>query len=133
MYSFSYDEDHALLTVMQRGYWSIAIFRDFERDFLTQHAQIRARRNSYRVLADCRDYPVQSAEIGEAFGVLFNTLMAENTAPYAIVIGSMLNKIQARRALPFANIRLFSDLREANDWLFEGSPGTATPPAGNAA
>jgi|EndMetStandDraft_4_1072995.scaffolds.fasta_scaffold273760_2 hypothetical protein len=134
MHSFSYDEGSALLTIVQQGYWSMADFRDYERDFLTWHERIRKRRKNYRVLADCRDYPVQSAEIGEAFGALFNTLMAQNDAPYAIVVASMLNKLQARRALPFANIQLFSDLREAQDWLFVGDNGgtTPTPSAGTA-
>ncbi|MFA5966414.1 MAG: hypothetical protein WC804_20545, partial [Sphingomonas sp.] len=88
------------------------------------------KRKSYRLLADCRDYPVQSVEIGEAFGILFDKLMPQNDAPYAIVVASMLNKLQARRALPFANIQLFSDLNEARDWLFasddSGMPATGT-------
>lgn len=130
MHSFSYDEGRALLTIVQQGYWSMADFREFERDFLAWHARIRLKRKSYRVLADCRDYPVQSVEIGEAFGILFDKLMPQNDAPYAIVVASMLNKLQARRALPFANIQLFSDLNEARDWLFasddSGMPATGT-------
>jgi hypothetical protein len=134
MHSFSYDEDRAVLTVVQQGYWSMADFRAFERDFLIWHARIRKQRKNYRVLADCSDFPVQSAEIGEAFGALFTTLRPENDAPYAIVVASMLNKLQARRALPFANIELFSDLREAQDWLFAGGgSAAATPPSAGAA
>ncbi len=79
-------------------------------------------RKHYRVLADCRDYPVQSTEIGEAFGALFGKLMAENNGHYAIVAGSTLNKIQAKRAIPQANVQVFSDVDEAMTWLFaEGS------------
>jgi hypothetical protein len=117
MHSFSYDESQALLTVVQQGYWSIADFRAFEHDFLIQHARIRVKRRSYKVLADCRDYPVQPPEIGAAFGVLFEKLMGENKGPYAIVAASALNKMQARRALPFPNIQIFTDLDEAKSWL----------------
>jgi hypothetical protein len=119
MYSFSYDEGRTLLTVVQAGYWSIEEFREFEREFLAQHEKIRRRHKSYRVLAECRDYPVQSAEIGQAFGVLFEKLMAENKAHYAILTSSALNKIQAKRALPYDNIEFFADEAEAMAWLFE--------------
>lgn len=131
MHSFSYDEGRALLTVVQQGYWSMADFRDFERDFLAWHARIRLKRKNYRVLADCRDYPVQSAEISEAFSTLFGKLMPQNDAPYAIVVASMLNKMQARRALPFANIQVFANLDEARDWLV-AADASGTPPTGTA-
>jgi len=63
MHSLSYDEGRALLTAVQQGYWSMADFRAFERDFRAHDASIRAKRRSYRVLALCHDFPVQSAEI----------------------------------------------------------------------
>jgi hypothetical protein len=122
MFSFSYDPERVLLTVVQKGYWSMAVFHDFEREFLAQHNRIRLARKSYRVFADCRDYPVQSTEIGEAFGKLFLKLMNENKGHYAIIAASTLNKIQAKRAIPQPNVQVFSDPDEAMDWLFlEGS------------
>lgn len=122
MFSFSYDPTRVLLTVVQKGYWSMPVFRDFERDFLRNHDRIRLTRKCYRVFADCRDYPVQPTEIGEAFGTLFLKLMDENKGHYAIIAASTLNKIQAKRAIPHPNVQVFSDADEAMDWLFlEGS------------
>jgi hypothetical protein len=118
-YSFSYEESKVLLRLIQAGYWTIDEFRAFEREFLARHARIRAKHKGYRVLADCRNYPVQSAEIGQAFAALFEKLMAENKAHYAILTPSVLNKIQARRALPYENIEIFADEDEAMAWLFE--------------
>ncbi len=118
MFSFSYDPGRALLTVVQKGYWTIAEFRDFEREFLAHHDRIKLARKSYRVLADCRDYPVQSSQIGEAFGQMFGKLMAGNAGHYAIIAGSTLNKIQAKRAIPQPNVQVFSDTEEAMTWLF---------------
>ncbi len=119
MFSFSYDPARILLTVEQKGYWTMPVFRDFEREFLAQHDRIRLTRKAYRVFADCRDYPVQSTEIGEAFATLFGRLMAENRGHYAIVAGSTLNKIQAKRAIPHSNVLVFSDPDEAMEWLCE--------------
>ncbi|HEY1124822.1 MAG TPA: hypothetical protein VGE65_04260 [Sphingobium sp.] len=118
MFSFSYDPERVLLTVVQKGYWSMAVFRDFERDFLVQHDKIRIAHKNYRVFADCREYPVQSIEIGEAFSKLFMKLMDENKGHYAIVVASTLNKIQAKRAIPQPNVQAFSDPEEAMEWLF---------------
>jgi hypothetical protein len=125
MFSFSYDPGRVLLTVVQKGYWSMDVFRDFERDFLLQHDRIRPAHKNYRVFADCREYPVQSTEIGEAFGKLFMKLMAENKGHYAIIAASTLNKIQVKRAIPQPNVQVFSDTEEAMEWLFiDGSlPG----------
>lgn len=122
MFSFSYDPGRVLLSIVQKGYWSMAVFRDFEREFLAHHQRIKLGRKSYRVFADCREYPVQSTEIGEAFGKLFMKLMDENKGHYAIMAASTLNKIQAKRAIPQPNVQVFSDTEEAMEWLFvEGS------------
>jgi len=118
MFSFSYDPARVLLSVVQRHYWAMPVFRDFEREFLFHHDRIRLTRKHYRVLADCRDYPVQSTEVGEAFGRLFGKLMSENSGHYAIIASSTLNKMQAKRALPQANVQVFSDVDDAMRWLF---------------
>ena len=124
MFSFAYDPERVLLTVVQTGYWPMAVFRDYEREFLLHHDRIRLTHKNYRVFADCRDYPVQSTEIGEAFGALFGKLMSENKGHYAIIAASTLNKIQAKRAIPQPNVQVFSDPDEAMAWLFEeGSLG----------
>lgn len=121
-YSFSYDEDRILLTVMQRGYWSIETFRAFEAEFLSYHAEIRRWHRHYRVFAECAEFLVQSNEIGQAFAVLFEKLMAENHGHYAIIAGSTLNRIQAKRVIPQPNVEVFTDRDEAMAWLFE--PGS---------
>lgn len=118
MFSFSYDPERILLTVVQKGYWTIPVFREFEKEFLALHDKIRVQSRNYRVIADCRDYPVQSTEIGEAFGKLFMKLMDQNKGHYAIIAASTLNKMQAKRAIPQANVQVFSEMDEAMEWLF---------------
>ena len=121
MFRFAFDRDQILLHVVQQGYWTLAEFRAFEAEFLTLHATIRKTSPSYRVMADCHDFPVQSAEISEAFRIMFEKLMAENHGRYAIVIGSILNKLQAKRALPQPNVQVFADPDEAMRWLEGGA------------
>ena len=122
MYSFSYDAGQNLLTVVQQGYWSMDEFRAYERDYLAHHQQIRKQHRNYRVLADCRDYPIQGADVGVAFATLFDRLMSENRGYVVILTLSALSKIQAKRAIPYANVQVFSDIDQAKEWLFvEGS------------
>lgn len=119
MFSFSYDPDRVLLSIVQRGYWSLPVFLDYEREYLAHHDQIRLHRRSYRVFADCSDYPVQSVEVGEGFARLFDRLMRNNHGRYAILTSSTLNKMQAKRAIPQENVQVFSDREAAMAWLFE--------------
>lgn len=121
MFSFSYDPNRTLLSIVQQGYWTVEEFRDYERQFRTHHRAILQEHGSYRVVADCREYPVQSPEVSLAFEKLFQTLMAENHGHYAIVVGSALNRIQARRVIPHTNVEIFSpdEWDRAVDWVFE--------------
>ena len=122
MFSFSYDPGRILLTVVQRDYWSMTDFRAYEREYLAHHDLIRQHNRNYRVFADCRDYPVQSVEVGDAFALLFDKLMRENRGHCAILTPSTLNKMQAKRAIPYDNVRTFSETEDAMAWLFaEGS------------
>jgi len=119
-YSFSYDERRNLLSVKQSGYWALETFRAFEQEFLGWHAKIRARHDRYCVIAECADYRVQSNEVGEAFGRFFTRLMAENLGRYAILVGSTLNAMQAKRVFPQPHVQVFTDRDAAMAWLFEG-------------
>lgn len=119
MFDFSYDPDRNLMRLVQEDYWSLADFRAFESEFTKLHTTIRRTNQNYRVLADCRDFPVQSAEISEVFGAFFDRILNENKGRYAIVASSMLNKLQAKRALPQPHVQIFTDPDEAMTWLFE--------------
>lgn len=121
MFQLSYDPDRILMSVVQQGYWSMAEFREFEAEFSKLHNDIRKQHRNYRVMADCRDFAVQSPEIGQAFGVMFGKLMAENMGHYAILLQTTLNKLQAKRAIPQAHVQTFTDWDEAMTWLFEES------------
>jgi len=121
-YSFAYDEGRALLTVTQRGYWSIETFRAYEREFLHWHDKISTQRCNYRVFSECAEFKVQSNEVAAAFAVLFAKLMDQNHGHYAIIAGSALNRIQAKRVIPHPNVEVFTNRDEAMAWLFE--PGS---------
>jgi hypothetical protein len=61
---------------------------------------------------------VQSAEVGEAFRLLSNRLMADHEIRCAIVADKTLGKLQAQRAMPQSNVCVFLQEDEARAWLF---------------
>jgi hypothetical protein len=126
-YQFSYDEDRTLMTIVQNGYWSMETFHAFEAEFLAWHRKIFARHKDYRVIAECADFQVQSTEVGLGFAGLFERLMAEYRGRYAIIAGSAMNKLQARRVIPHANVQIFTkeEHEQAMAWLFEPSKDEA--------
>ena len=122
-YQFSYDDDRTLMTIVQSGYWSMETFHAFEAEFLARHQEIFARHKNYRVLAECAEFKVQSNEVGVGFAQLFERIMAEFRGRYAIIAGSTMNKLQARRVIPYANVEIFTkeERQQAMTWLFEPS------------
>jgi hypothetical protein len=114
MYRINFDEDERTLRLLLTGLWTRAIFDAFAADF---RAALR-RDGPFVILSDCRGYPVQSSEVGVAWA----GLLGEDSAirsPYAVVAGSMLNKLQAERALTVPTLRVFLDMAEARAWLDE--------------
>jgi hypothetical protein len=118
MYSISYDADRVLLTVVQNGYWTMPVFRSFEQTFVQHHTQIRTKAKCYRVLADCRNFAVQSTELGDAFGAFYAKILSQNKGHFAVVTTSMLSKMQAKRALPQPHVQVFDEWDDAMQWLF---------------
>ena len=119
-YQFSYDEGRKLVTIVQNGYWSMETFQAFKLEFLALHRKAFVRNKDYRVLADCSQFKVQSNEVGLGFTEVFEHVMREYRGRYAIIAGSTMNKMQARRFLPYRQMEVFGqDERDrAIDWLF---------------
>ncbi len=122
-YQFAYDDDRAFMTIVQNGYWSMETFHAFEAEFLARHRTICAMRRDYRVIAECADFQVQSIEVGLGFAALFERIMAEYRGRYAIIARSTMNKLQARRFIPYANVQIFTqaEREQAMAWLFAPS------------
>lgn len=119
MYEIEFDAARRLFIVRAEGFWSLGTIAGFSAAALAQGAWARARHGRYAVLADARAFPVQSAEVARAFEMLVAKSIALSDAPYAVVLGSMLAKMQADRVVNGPNCRTFLDLAEAEGWLEE--------------
>ena len=117
VFTIRWDPEAAVLRVMQQGFWSMADFQAFHAQFSAHHERLMRTHGRYRILSDCENFPVQSAEVAEGFRTRFMRFLAENPGRCAIVAGSVLNKLQARLVLPQSQVRTFLHRAQALAWL----------------
>lgn len=116
MYNIEHDPGSNIVNLRLTGFWTLETIDRFTKEFGALATGLARAKRPFVVLSDCREYPVQSAEIGEAW----SRILGSNpivTVPYAVVVRSVLNKLQAERALTAPNVRLFTELHDALDWL----------------
>jgi len=119
MYSVTYDPEAGIIRMAVSGFWEVGMVDDLAAELKPALALARASCGQVLVLSDARDFPVQSAEVGMAFGKL-----EMETGPLrdrmAMVVGSTLAKMQGQRAVAGSVTAFFTSVDEAEAWLAEG-------------
>lgn len=116
-FSLAMDEGAARLTVTVRGFWSAPQVAAFLGALGPAARAFRERHARYAVLVDATDFPVQSAEVGQAFHALLEAGAARTRGRTAVLVTGSLNRFQATRVLAGPNIGVFLDREEADAWL----------------
>lgn len=116
MFQIAYDRASKTLNLRLSGFWTRDTMDRFLRQFGAEVAHLARAKIPYVVLSDCRDYPVQSTEILHGWSRVLGPVPMVDV-PYAVVVPSMLNKLQAERCLTAPNVRVFSDMDDALEWL----------------
>ena len=116
MYEMHYEEDTQILHLRLTGFWTDATMVSFKNEFMPLVQKITRAKADFVVLSDCRDYPVQSRDILIAWATMLGPDPAV-TAPYAIIVGSVLNKLQAERGLTAPNVKIFTSMEAGTAWL----------------
>jgi len=119
MYQFALDPDKHRLLIVLNGFWTMKDFANYEDELVSSSHRAAAMWPDYDVLSDARNFPVQSNEVSAAFCDTGNRLGAEHKRPCAIVVGSMLNKLQAQRMNTNGLIQTFTTMEAAEAWLEE--------------
>lgn len=117
-HTIRFHPDEALLAIRLSGFWSMADFRSFADDLATVLQRLDEAGVRFDTLSDSADFPVQSADVAEAF-VGVSAMMGHRSGRCAIVVAGRLNQLQAQRALAHDRIRVFLDAGEARRWLLE--------------
>lgn len=117
MYSFRFDANARILHIRTEGMWTVATLAAYAAESLMRGAALKLRYRRFSVIADVRDFPVQTAEVAKAFELLMAKSADLITAPSAIVVSSMLSKLQAERVGKHPLMRVFLDHDQAVAWV----------------
>ncbi len=119
MYSIAYDEQRRQVTATLRGFWNPDTVARYAADLFAVIGRIDRSRGPFHMLARSAELAIQSPETVKAFNEFMAEFEQRSTGRVAITVGTMLNKIQASRALANHRIRIFVDEDEALAWLSE--------------
>lgn len=116
MYDIRSDARTGTVFLTLRGFWTLDTFHRFSEELKAEIIRLRGRHGKVKVLSDSREFPVQSHDVMEAFAQSFRKPTGNRTA---IIVGTMLNKMQAERTLGSPGLRVFLSVEEARAWLEE--------------
>ena len=121
MYSIDHDLRANMLRLRLTGFWTVAEVHAFADDFLAAVSRITRINPNLVIISDCRDYPVQSTEVTMTYAERLGPA-AGMRQPFAVVVGSMLAKLQADRVMEAPNLRAFLSIADAEAWLEDVRP-----------
>lgn len=118
-YTIIYDAETEVLALRVVGLWSPLVLASFGTALLAKTTWLKMRGQRYDVLSDSRNFAVQTGIVARGFERMMARGVHANVGHMAIVVGSVLNKLQATRSLQHERLRVFLDLAEAQDWLIQ--------------
>ena len=103
-----------------RGLWTMADVAGFVSALRAATVSLGAPPYQHDGLCDSRDFKVQPRDVSEALGKIDDATRGMREGRTAIVVGSMMNKLQAERTLKSAGTRVFLTMEDAEAWLNDG-------------
>ena len=126
MYSIKFDPPSRTLHLSLDGFWTSVTLASFAAELLVETTALHLRYGSYAILSDSSRFPVQSPEVAAGFDGIMKRGAEVHNGPTAIVVASILNKMQAERSVRGPNVRVFLSADEARGWIEEWHPERAT-------
>ncbi|MBR0552510.1 hypothetical protein [Stakelama marina] len=113
-FDVSYDTRRCRLRIVVKGYLS----PDEVRALASQlNRNIEKAGSDFDGIVESLEFPVQVNEVADLLGVLGRGVMTRTSGRAAIVVASMLNKMQVDRTLAHPRLRVFMTVAEAEQWL----------------
>lgn len=126
MYKITVDRGHALVRIEMDAMLDVADSARLVSDLIAQITN--ARLESYALILDVSQCPVQSQEMIAAMGQHLTQM--KRVRAIGIVTGTMLARVQVRRIFSQPFTRFTSTYEEALRWVLSGTePGAASPAA----
>ena len=117
MYSIKFDGPSRTLHLKLEGFWTVVTLGAFAAELLAKTTAVNIRHKSYAILSDASRFPVQSPQVSAGFERIRERGSKVHRGPTAIVVASVLNKMQAERSLRGPDVQVFMSADDARAWL----------------
>jgi hypothetical protein len=124
VFAFRIDEQKKLVHVKIAGLQSVEEADKLTEELVANASAARRKFGYFRLLADARESPVQPAATMARYKSP-QELLETDKDRYAVVLGSMLSKLQTDRMLVDERMRAFLSLETAESWLSGDQPSEA--------
>lgn len=118
-FDLGFDEAHYRQLIRVFGLWDMPQVERFQVAVATQVMALAQRGRAWDLLIDAREFAVQPPAVADRFEALLVAGRQFNTGYTAILVASMLSKMQAERVLRHERLRAFLDEASAAAWLVE--------------
>jgi len=118
-FELSLDRSARLLRTTLRGFWDLAVVRQYERALWPQLRELAALKPGTTLsLVDSIDFPVQSQAIAKALGpIMIDQAGALHPDRSAILVANALVRMQVSRHIVDDRVRVFLGEAEGMEWL----------------
>jgi hypothetical protein len=122
-FELSLDRSVRLLRTTMRGFWDVAVVRQYERALWPKLRELAALKPGTTLsLVDSIDFQVQSREVAEALGPIMIDRAGElHPDRTAILVADRLVRMQVSRHIVDDRVQVFLGEAEAMGWLLRES------------
>lgn len=113
-YQLRFDPHRNRLTITVRGFWTPTVVAAFT-PVLSR--LVDTLTDDFDTLLDSLDFPVQSNEVADLLGVLTMASITRTSGRVAVVVASMLNKLQVDRTIDHERLNVFMSVAQGEAWL----------------
>jgi hypothetical protein len=111
------DVDTGIVTTVLRGFWTLATLDGFAAGMADAIGKVAPHHPVFALLSDSTEFQIQTPAVGARFAEMMTAGAAMHLGPTAIVVGTVLNKLQAERLFTDPRVRVFTDAGEARRWI----------------
>jgi hypothetical protein len=124
-FELSIDSSTRLLRTTLRGFWDVAVVRQYERALWPKLRELAALKPGTTLsLVDSIDFPVQSQAITETLGpIMIDRAGALHPDRTAILVANALVRMQVSRHIVDDRVRVFLVEAEGMEWLLRDTSG----------
>jgi hypothetical protein len=117
MYTFRFDDDTGILHCKITGFWTVDLAERYVIEQQSHWNDARRRVGHLLLLTDGSESKVQSPEVSQRVQAGRRSLIKSPKDRAAIVVGSNLGRMQTERTIESDQIRVFTSVAEAEQWL----------------